>query len=109
MKDIISLFKLLAEPNRLAIFTMLMEDEYCVCDIERFLQLKQANVSKHLMAFRKHGLIEGRRDTQWIHYRLSPKLIDAFPLIYPLIQNTAFYKATQEKLMNFEKNTCKLD
>ncbi len=109
MVDIIALFKLLAEPNRMAIFIMLMEDEYCVCDIERFLQLKQANVSKHLMAFRKLGLIDGRRDTQWIHYRLSSKVNEAFPLIYPLIQSTTIYKVTLKKLMRFEKNTCTLD
>jgi ArsR family transcriptional regulator len=38
---------------------------------------RQAYLSQHLMALRKAGLIDGRREGRYIHYRLAnPNLLD---------------------------------
>ncbi|GEM_PF-1323720 len=100
------LFKLLADTSKLKIFMMLMHDEYCVCDIEKFLSLKQANVSKHLMSFKRHGLVEGFRENQWIHYRLTPTLESEHEALYTYLQETKLYKTIEAGLSSFEKELC---
>ncbi len=46
--------------------------EICVCDLMRVLDLPQAKVSRHLAYLRRAGLVETRREGQWVQYRLSP-------------------------------------
>jgi ArsR family transcriptional regulator len=38
----------------------------------RVLDLPQAKVSRHLTYLRRAGLVAGRKEQQWIHYRLLP-------------------------------------
>ncbi len=99
-------FKLLADKNKLKIFMMLMHDEYCVCDIEKFLSLKQANVSKHLMSFKQYELVEGFRENQWIHYRITNTVKDDHKALYDYLQSTTLYKTIAADLASFEKELC---
>ena len=67
------LFRAFADRTRLRILALLRErEEICVCDLERVLKLPQAKVSRHLAYLRKAGLVAGRKDQQWMHYRLLP-------------------------------------
>ena len=45
--------------------------ETCVCDLIAVLDLPQAKVSRHLAYLRRAGLVDTRREGQWVHYRLS--------------------------------------
>src|SRR5690606_20420449 len=45
--------------------------ELCVCDIVETLGLPQAKVSRHLAYLRRAGLVDARREGQWVHYRLA--------------------------------------
>jgi ArsR family transcriptional regulator len=38
----------------------------------RVLELPQAKVSRHLSYLRRAGLVVGRKELQWMHYRLLP-------------------------------------
>ena len=66
-----SLFKALADGTRLRILALLQAGEICVCDIHGSLGLPQPTVSRHLAYLRKSGLVHGRRDGLWVHYRLA--------------------------------------
>lgn len=66
-----SLFKALADRTRLRILSLLTAGEICVCDIHGTLALPQPTVSRHLAYLRKSGLVEGRKDGLWVHYRLA--------------------------------------
>jgi ArsR family transcriptional regulator len=66
-----SLFKALADDTRLRILALLQAGEICVCDIHGSLSLPQPTVSRHLAYLRKSGLVHGRRDGLWVHYRLA--------------------------------------
>jgi ArsR family transcriptional regulator len=67
------IFRAFADRTRLRILNLLRErDEICVCDLMRVLDLPQAKVSRHLAYLRKAGLVAGRKDQQWMHYRLLP-------------------------------------
>lgn len=66
------LLKALADPVRLRILHLLLdEDEICVCHIHEALELAQPTVSRHLAYLRKHGLVAGRKEGLWVHYRLA--------------------------------------
>jgi ArsR family transcriptional regulator len=66
-------FRALADRTRLRILNLLTQrPEICVCDLMAVLDLPQAKVSRHLAYLRRAGLVAGRRDQQWMHYRLLP-------------------------------------
>jgi len=66
------LFKALADGTRLRILGLLQSGEICVCDIHGSLGLPQPTVSRHLAYLRKAGLVQGRKQGLWVHYRLAP-------------------------------------
>ena len=67
-----TLFKALADGTRLRILALLQAGEICVCDIHESLGLPQPTVSRHLAYLRKSGLVQGRKEGLWVHYRLAP-------------------------------------
>ena len=67
-----TLFKALADGTRLRILALLQAGEICVCDIHGSLSLPQPTVSRHLAYLRKAGLVQGRKEGLWVHYRLAP-------------------------------------
>ena len=62
-----------ADPVRLRLLSLLSGDreEVCVCHLHGALELPQPTVSRHLAYLRKHGLVAGRKDGLWVHYRLA--------------------------------------
>jgi ArsR family transcriptional regulator len=66
------LLKALADPVRLRILHLLLDaEEICVCHIHDALELPQPTVSRHLAYLRRHGLVTGRKEGQWVYYRLA--------------------------------------
>ncbi len=67
----LSLFDVLAEPNRRRILDLLLEGERPVGDLVTALSVSQPAVSKHLKVLRDAGLVEARTDAQRRVYRLQ--------------------------------------
>lgn len=66
------MLKAFADPVRLRLLNLLSEDkEVCVCHLHGALQLPQPTVSRHLAYLRKQGLVAGRKEGLWVHYRRS--------------------------------------
>lgn len=77
-----SVCKGLADPKRLLIITALRDGERSVSDICDALGLPQANVSQHLAILRDKGLVQARRDGQFVYYSLtSDKITQAIDLL----------------------------
>jgi ArsR family transcriptional regulator len=71
----IEIFRLLGDETRLrALALMAAEGELCVCELVAGLGLSQPKISRHLAALRDAGLVDGRRDAQWVFYRISESL-----------------------------------
>ena len=65
----------LSDDTRLRIVSLLsLHDELCVCELVKVLESIQPKISKHLGILRSNGLIVGRREGQWVHYRLNPDM-----------------------------------
>ncbi|TKB46887.1 ArsR/SmtB family transcription factor [Thalassotalea mangrovi] len=68
-------FKSLADDTRLKILLLLVsEQELCVCEFTSALDLSQPKISRHLALLKQQGLIESRRQGQWVFYSLSESL-----------------------------------
>jgi DNA-binding transcriptional ArsR family regulator len=68
-----SVFNVLAEPNRRRILDLLGSSEQPVGGLVEQLQLTQPAVSKHLRILREAGLVEVREDAQRRLYRVCPE------------------------------------
>jgi DNA-binding transcriptional ArsR family regulator len=68
-----SVFEIIAEPNRRAIFSLLVSSQQSVGDIERLLRMTQPTVSKHLRVLREAGFVESTVDAQRRLYHLKPE------------------------------------
>jgi len=67
----IELFKAFADPVRLRLLNLLSGGEVCVCHLHDALDLPQSTVSRHLAYLRSRGLVIGRKEGLWVHYRLA--------------------------------------
>jgi len=73
IKNVASVFEVIAEPNRRAILSVLVSSQQSVGEIERRLRMPQPTVSKHLRVLRKAGFVESTVDAQRRLYRLKPE------------------------------------
>src|SRR5580692_7958806 len=71
LDESVELFKALADPVRLRLMNLLADGEVCVCHLHEALDLPQSTVSRHLAYLRKRGLVVGRKEGLWVHYRLA--------------------------------------
>ena len=73
LADSTRLLKAFADPVRLRLLNLLSgeREEVCVCHLHEALGLSQPTVSRHLAYLRKHGLVVGRKEGLWVHYRLA--------------------------------------
>ena len=73
LADSTRLLKAFADPVRLRLLNLLSgeREEVCVCHLNEALGLSQPTVSRHLAYLRKHGLVVGRKEGLWVHYRLA--------------------------------------
>lgn len=72
------MLKALGEPQRFSIFTLLLNGERCVCDIEARMKLSQNLVSHHLRILREAGLIEFRKEGRWSYYSINKTTLERF-------------------------------
>jgi DNA-binding transcriptional ArsR family regulator len=73
IKNVESVFEIIAEPNRRAILSLLASSQQSVGEIERQLRMTQPTVSKHLRVLRDAGFVESTVDAQRRLYRLKPE------------------------------------
>jgi ArsR family transcriptional regulator, arsenate/arsenite/antimonite-responsive transcriptional repressor len=81
-----SIFKALADGNRLRILTMLKQTGccsvagskdkgLCACDIESQLDLSQPTISHHMKILREAGLVSAEKVGSWMWYRRNEELL----------------------------------
>jgi DNA-binding transcriptional ArsR family regulator len=65
------LLKALSHPGRLVICSRLKDGEMSVGEMEQELGIRQPRLSRELAKLREEGLVETRRESKMIFYRLS--------------------------------------
>jgi ArsR family transcriptional regulator len=62
------IYKGLADKNRLQILLILNRQPVCVCILKEILKMTDSKLSYHLSTLKKHGLIYGKQQGNWIIY-----------------------------------------
>ena len=65
------LLKALAHPSRLRVVCHLANGEATVGELNAAIPMSQSALSQHLAVLRRQNLVETRRDSQRVFYRLS--------------------------------------
>lgn len=66
-----ALLKAMSNEHRLMVLCTLLDSEMSVSEINDVVPLSQSALSQHLAALRKADLVETRRESQTIYYRVS--------------------------------------
>ncbi len=91
------LISVLANSKRLQIVDLLARTERTVSDLAEALDIAQATASQHLSVMRKAGVVETRKDGNFVYYRLAdPKIADACAVMSHAIAD--LLASQQEKL-----------
>ena len=69
--EAVTLLKGLANESRLMIMCVLTEGEQSVGQLNQRIKLSQSALSQHLAVLREQGLVNTRRESQTIYYRLA--------------------------------------
>ena len=108
----IDLFKALAEESRLRILALLLQDEMCVCEIEDCLDMNQSNVSRHLTALKRCGILQAFKKAQWVYYKIDNDFIEKNPELFAYLtkelKQLASYKSDCE-ILSKSKLQCLCD
>lgn len=70
-KEVAAMLKLISNPFRLMILCCLVEGELTVGDLNNKIDLSQSALSQHLSKLRESNLVETRRESQTIYYRIE--------------------------------------
>lgn len=103
VRPVSRLFKALGDETRLRIVALLAQGELCVCHIEAALALTQSNASRQLGILRSAGIVESRRELNWVYYRLAeqgdPDCERQFEALVGSFSKQAVLKADVQRLV----------
>ena len=71
LADLADIFKVLSDPTRLRIISILFQGEVCVCQISSQLEMSQSAISHQLRLLRGYHLVKTRREGRQIYYSLD--------------------------------------
>lgn len=77
LETAVDVLRLLADPTRLAVLTLLHDGELSVSALAERLDRPVPGVSQHLARLRAGRLVATRRDGVTVHYRLANEHVDA--------------------------------
>ena len=69
--SVTELFKVLGDPTRTKILSVLYNDELCVCDISKILNMTKSAISHQLRVLKQAKLVKGRKDGKAVYYSLD--------------------------------------
>lgn len=71
--ELIRIYECLCDRTRLRILSLLGGGPLCVCHLQEILAEPQVKISKHLGYLKTRGLVEAKREGNWMMYQLPAK------------------------------------
>lgn len=65
-------FKALCDPRRQKILALLQGGEKCACKLVEEMEMPQSSLSYHMKILCASGIVVGREEGKWTHYRIDP-------------------------------------
>lgn len=97
MKSTLKILNALSNEKRLQLFLVLLEGDFCVCELQEILDMEQSRLSHQLSILRYQGLVETRQDARWIVYSV-PEEIKNNEIIQSIKKNVEFTPFEKEKI-----------
>ena len=72
-KETARVFKAFCDENRLQILELLRCGEKCACRLLEEMSISQPTLSHHMKILCDSGIVVGRKEGKWMHYRVSPE------------------------------------
>ena len=72
-KETAKVFKAFCDENRLQILELLRGGEKCACRLLEEMSISQPTLSHHMKILCYSGIVLGRKEGKWMHYRISPE------------------------------------
>ncbi|WP_404953464.1 ArsR/SmtB family transcription factor [Streptomyces sp. 147326] len=88
------LIRVLADPLRLRIVTLLARETLCTTHLVEETGAKQTNLSNHMKVLREAGVVDTEPCGRFIYYRLRPEVIEVLAGQFADLAQTA--RATAE-------------
>ena len=102
--DLAQFFAALSDRTRLRLLNLMRDGEVCVCFIAETLGTNNPKISRHLAYLKRAGLVAGRRDGKWMHYRINePSDKDAnaiFAAMLKTLENDAEMQLDRQNLVD---------
>lgn len=64
-------FRALCDERRLRILELLKQGEACACHLGERLGFPQSSLAYHMKILCESGIVLGRQEGKWMHYRIS--------------------------------------
>jgi ArsR family transcriptional regulator, arsenate/arsenite/antimonite-responsive transcriptional repressor len=104
MRTLANIFKTLSDETRLQMLGLLLKNrELCVCDFVEVLNITQSKASRHLRYLVNAGLLNDRRETIWVYFRLADKPEPAQAAVLKLLPAVLFEKLPGELFDRLEQ------
>jgi len=87
----------LANENRLRLFLVLLERDFCVCELQEILNMEQSRLSHQLRILKFYGLVEAKQDGRWIVYSVSEE-VRKNPVIQAIKDSTELSPSMKGKI-----------
>jgi len=87
-------FKALSHSTRIKILEYLKDGEKCVCEIVPWLKEKQSNVSRHLAALKRAGILSSKKRGVSVYYEVKDK--NVYKILNLVLESLR--KMTREKV-----------
>ncbi|ODS50320.1 MAG: regulatory protein ArsR [Halanaerobium sp. 4-GBenrich] len=78
MKKLLNFLKCIADENRLKILKLLLDSQFCVCQLQELLDKSQSSVSQHLSYFKQLNLLNEDKSGKLIYYSIDRSVYDSF-------------------------------
>lgn len=78
MEQLLNFLKCIADDNRLKILKLLLDGQYCVCQLQQLLGKSQSSVSQHLSYFKELNLLHEEKSGKWIYYSIDRAVYDSY-------------------------------
>ncbi|CAN5456190.1 hypothetical protein BH18VER1_BH18VER1_20710 [soil metagenome] len=108
--DLIRIYQCFCDRTRLRILHLLTRGPLCVCHFQEALAEPQVKVSKHLAYLRTRGLVETKREQNWVIYSLpkncSPELDANLKCLQDCVQTHPEFRRDLRRLAALKSSCC---
>ena len=110
---LIEIYQCLCDVTRLRLLNLLQQGPLCVCHFQAVLKEPQAKISKHLGYLKTRGLVEAKREGNWMIYQLpaqaSPELKANLACLQDCVREQAVFKADLARLGRLDRSCSPLN